>query len=69
LIPKEHWEIPEWIDEDQLKQGIAEQKKKGIKYASSISYHQMCRWNSGFFYKHPILDNYKYYWRVEPDIK
>ncbi|CRG91305.1 mannosyltransferase [Talaromyces islandicus] len=69
LIPKEHWDVPEWIDDDLLKEGIAEQKKKGIKYASSTSYHQMCRWNSGFFYKHPILDNYKYYWRVEPDVK
>lgn len=22
-----------------------------------------------FFYKHPLLDKYKWYWRLEPDIK
>ncbi|KAH8703557.1 glycolipid 2-alpha-mannosyltransferase-domain-containing protein [Talaromyces proteolyticus] len=69
LIPKEHWEIPEWIDDDLLKQAIQRQQSQKIKYAKSLSYHQMCRWNSGFFYRHPILDNYKYYWRVEPDVK
>lgn len=29
----------------------------------------MCRWNSGLFYKHPALANYKYYWRVEPNVR
>ena len=28
----------------------------------------MCRWNSGFFYLHPALAAYDYYWRVEPDV-
>jgi mannosyltransferase len=28
----------------------------------------MCRWNSGFFYKHPALANVRYYWRVEPKV-
>lgn len=32
------------------------------------SYHAMCRWNSGFFYLHPSLAAYDYYWRVEPDV-
>jgi mannosyltransferase len=32
------------------------------------SYHQMCRWNSGLFYKHPALANMQYYWRVEPKV-
>lgn len=29
----------------------------------------MCRFNSGFFFRHPLLDDYDYYWRVEPDVK
>jgi mannosyltransferase len=33
-----------------------------------MSYHQMCRWNSGLFYKHPALQNTRYYWRVEPNV-
>ena len=28
----------------------------------------MCRFNSGFFFRHPLLQQYKYYWRVEPDV-
>jgi mannosyltransferase len=29
----------------------------------------MCRWNSGMFYKHPALKEYRYYWRIEPNVK
>ena len=36
--------------------------------AGSVSYRNMCRFNSGFFYRHPILQQYKWYWRVEPDV-
>ena len=28
----------------------------------------MCRWNSGMFYRHPALQNLKWYWRVEPEV-
>ena len=28
----------------------------------------MCRYNSGFFYKHPLLKDFDYYWRIEPDV-
>ena len=34
-----------------------------------LSYRHMCRWNSGFFYLHPALADYDYYWRVEPDVQ
>lgn len=44
-------------------------KEKGIQYSDKMSYHLMCRWNSGMFYKHPILQNYRYYWRVEPKVQ
>ncbi|KPI38482.1 O-glycoside alpha-1,2-mannosyltransferase-like protein [Cyphellophora attinorum] len=37
-------------------------------YGGMESYHHMCRFYSGFFYKHPLLDKYKWYWRVEPEI-
>ncbi|KAG1107159.1 hypothetical protein G6F42_016470 [Rhizopus arrhizus] len=26
----------------------------------------MCRFQSGFFFRHPMLDEYDYYWRIEP---
>ena len=28
-----------------------------------------CRFESGFFWRQEILNDYDYYWRVEPDIK
>lgn len=26
------------------------------------------RFQSGFFFRHPLLDPYEYYWRVEPSV-
>ena len=28
----------------------------------------MCRYFSGFFHHHPLLADFDYYWRVEPDV-
>lgn len=28
----------------------------------------MFRFQSGFFFRHPLLDPYDYYWRVEPNV-
>ena len=44
-------------------------KEQDVQYAANPSYHQMCRWNSGFFYKHPALAETRYYWRVEPHVR
>lgn len=29
----------------------------------------MCRYFSGFFYRHPFLAPFDYYWRVEPHVQ
>jgi mannosyltransferase len=68
LIPKEHWEVPSWISEDLMAESAKVLEENGIQYAGQLSYHQMCRWNSGLFYKHPALKHTKYYWRVEPKV-
>lgn len=44
-------------------------EEKNIQYSDKVSYRQMCRWNSGMFYKHPALKDYRYYWRVEPKVQ
>ncbi|GMM27304.1 hypothetical protein DAMA08_000200 [Martiniozyma asiatica (nom. inval.)] len=68
LIPKEHWSYPEFIDQSKAK-SIRESKKWSmITYGSSESYRHMCRYNSLFFYKHPIMESYEYFWRVEPHV-
>jgi mannosyltransferase len=67
-IPKEHWEMPSWVSEDLYQESAKILKENNVQYAGMKSYHQMCRWNSGMFYRHPALEHMQYYWRVEPKV-
>jgi len=68
-VPREHWVQPDSIDEEKATKSRKELSKiRGVYYADSVSYRNMCRFYSGFFYKQPLLQDFKYYWRVEPDI-
>ncbi|KAF7794142.1 hypothetical protein EIP86_005273 [Pleurotus ostreatoroseus] len=67
-IPHDHWYQPDWIDEKKAEAGRDKMVKDNIIYGGSVSYRNMCRFNSGFFYRHPLLLKYKWYWRVEPDV-
>lgn len=67
-IPHDHWYQPDWIDEEKATAARKKMEDDHIIYGGSLSYRNMCRFNSGFFYRHPILQNYKWYWRVEPDV-
>ena len=68
VIPKEHWEVPSWINKDLYDESAQMLKENKVQYWDVPSYHQMCRWNSGLFYRHPALQNIRYYWRVEPKV-
>ncbi|KAK6350104.1 alpha-1,2-mannosyltransferase (Kre5) [Orbilia brochopaga] len=68
-IDKSMWGFPDWANHEDAKEAIAKQGDRVIMYGGMESYHHMCRFYSGFFYKHPLLDKYKWYWRLEPDIK
>lgn len=68
VIPNEHWDTPSWIDQGIYDESTKILEEKGVQYAKMISYHKMCRWNSGLFYKHPALKNTRWYWRVEPKV-
>lgn len=68
-IPKEHWSFPEWIDEEKAAKVREDMKEKKIIYGDSVSYRHMCRFESGFFFRQPLMMNYDYYWRVEPSVK
>ncbi|WFD36859.1 hypothetical protein MCUN1_003749 [Malassezia cuniculi] len=67
LVPKEQWEIPEWINRTKMQEYM--EKLKRTPYGDSESYRKMCRYQSGFFMHHPLLDNYDYYWRIEPNVR
>ncbi|KAJ7111242.1 glycosyltransferase family 15 protein [Mycena epipterygia] len=67
LIPPEYWYQPSWINEE--KASITREKMKGLPYGGSVPYRNMCRFQSGFFFRHELLKPFKYYWRVEPDVQ
>jgi alpha 1,2-mannosyltransferase len=67
LVPKEHWSYPSWISQDAAAK--TRERMKNIIYGASESYRFMCRYQSGFFFRHPLLDEFDYYWRVEPGTK
>ncbi|KAI9809191.1 MAG: alpha-1,2-mannosyltransferase ktr1 [Sarcosagium campestre] len=68
-IPNQHWSFPNFIDQDRAAEVRSEMKSKKIIYGDSISYRHMCRYESGFFYRHPIMLEYEWYWRVEPSVE
>ncbi|KAI9065173.1 glycosyltransferase family 15 protein [Trametes sanguinea] len=68
LIPRENWVQPEWIDEQRATEARKKMIQDKVIYGGSVPYRNMCRFNSGFFYRHELLQKYKYYWRVEPDV-
>lgn len=69
LIPKEHWGMPSHIDKQRAANTRQDMAQKQILYGDSESYRNMCRYESGFFYRHPLMMKYEYYWRVEPSIE
>ncbi|KZS88860.1 glycosyltransferase family 15 protein [Sistotremastrum niveocremeum HHB9708] len=68
-IPHDDWHQPVSIDEERAAIGRQKLIDDDIIYAESVPYRNMCRFNSGFFYKQEILKDFKYYWRVEPGVK
>lgn len=68
MVPREHWSTPAWIDKTKYMDSLDYLGTIGVGKGHLLSYHSMIRWNSGFFYDHPALASYDYYWRVEPDV-
>ncbi|KKY23750.1 putative glycolipid 2-alpha-mannosyltransferase [Diplodia seriata] len=68
-IESDQWSFPSWIDTSKAAKVRDEMKQKQIIYGDSISYRHMCRYESGFFFRHPLMLDYEWYWRVEPSIE
>ena len=47
VIPHDHWFQPDSIDEEKAKAGRDAMVAKNIIYGGSVSYRNMCRFNSG----------------------
>ncbi|EEH40232.1 alpha-1,2 mannosyltransferase KTR1 [Paracoccidioides lutzii Pb01] len=68
-IPSEHWSFPDFIDQERAAKVREDMKEKQVIYGDSISYRHMCRYESGFFFRHELLNQFDYYWRVEPSVE
>lgn len=69
LIPHDHWYQPDWIDEEKASAARDEMVRNQVIYGGSVPYRNMCRYNSAFFFKHELLKDFRYYWRMEPDVR
>ncbi|KAF7871854.1 hypothetical protein EAF04_003961 [Stromatinia cepivora] len=68
VVPEEFWSLPDWVDEGRFMNSLDYLGTIGVGKGWMVSYHHMCRWNSGFFYRMSILRDLDWYWRVEPDV-
>ncbi|KAK7448081.1 hypothetical protein VKT23_013838 [Stygiomarasmius scandens] len=68
VIPRDDWVQPGWIDEEKATAGRNKMVQENVIYGGSVSYRNMCRFNSGFFFRHPLVQRYRWYWRIEPDV-
>ncbi|ANB14870.1 alpha-1,2-mannosyltransferase KTR1 [Sugiyamaella lignohabitans] len=67
LINESHWSYPDWIDQKKAAETRKQMKADDIIYGDNEQYRHMCRFESGFFFHHPLMQQYRYYWRVEPE--
>lgn len=68
-IPKEHWDFPEEVENDELQEYINNQGDRHMLYGNLESYHKMCRFFSNAFFQHELVKKHDWYWRVEPDVE
>ncbi|OMJ11797.1 Alpha-1,2 mannosyltransferase KTR1 [Smittium culicis] len=65
-LDSESWGYPPWIDQAKAQDVL---DKADYINGKSKSYKFMCRFQSGYIYKHPLLSELDFYWRIEPDVK
>ena len=68
VITPQQWEFQN-EDPDLMREYIESQGDREILYGNSESYHKMCRFYSGSFFKHELVKKRDWYWRVEPDVE
>ncbi|KAJ2259455.1 hypothetical protein EV176_006890, partial [Coemansia sp. RSA 451] len=66
-LPTEHWGLSPYVTEQKVQEALEHNRDRYL-YGGSYSYRLMCRYQSGFVYKHDLLKDLDYYWRIEPDV-
>ncbi|OMJ14954.1 putative mannosyltransferase KTR3 [Smittium culicis] len=65
LVEGDAWNYPDWIDQEEARR---RRNTADYMHAKSESYRFMCRFQSGFVFRHHLLKDLEYYWRIEPDV-
>ena len=68
FIEPEVWNVPDHINKTKMDECIEQMIQDDVIYGFGRPYRNMCRFNSGNFFWHPLMLPYDYYWRVEPGI-
>ncbi|KAJ2685742.1 hypothetical protein IWW39_004092, partial [Coemansia spiralis] len=68
VLDSDHWGYSPSVTPEMTEKKLAENKNRYL-YGGSLSYRFMCRFQSGLFYKHPLLRDLDWYWRLEPDVE
>eukprot|EP00128_Syssomonas_multiformis_P005401 Colp12_sorted_trinity150504_noHs@1860 len=43
VVPREHWDIPDFIDQDRMQKAMQKLEAQNVIYGGSINYRRMCR--------------------------
>ena len=64
-LSPETWHL---TNSSSLKENLDLQGDRDILYGDIPSYHKMCRFYSGYFFRHDLVSRYEWYWRIEPEV-
>jgi alpha 1,2-mannosyltransferase len=67
-VPAEHWGYHPLVNISIADEYRFQMEKQGVIYGGSVSYRHMCRFFSGFLHQHPLVKNYDFVMRLEPDV-
>ncbi|KAJ2844951.1 hypothetical protein J3B02_004814 [Coemansia erecta] len=66
LIQEEDWGYPEWIVPERAEQAAMDWAEANDMAADRAGYRHMLRYWAGPFASHPLMQKYRFMWRLEP---
>ncbi|VDB83029.1 unnamed protein product [Peniophora sp. CBMAI 1063] len=66
VIPAEHWDPPEWVDQEKAAEARKIMEFGHVSDGASPRSQNAYRFFAGFLHQHSLLEPYKYAWIVDP---
>ncbi|KIJ48900.1 glycosyltransferase family 15 protein, partial [Sphaerobolus stellatus SS14] len=60
-LPSDMWGPPAFLDPERIKVSL---QTIGYVHPFTLGYRSMCRFFSGFFWRHPAIAKYDWIWRL-----